>query len=155
MSLPSVEPLAAVPAVPLFLRTVKLTLKIGAAAVAEYQCHVSTAKIQTTAGDTVTVKTLCTDGVFSQPGASTYALVLEGIQDYSATGLARYLWTNQGAIADFDLQAHGETASPSTSQPHMTGQVVLIAGDYGGEIETYGEISLELPCVAKPTLAIT
>ena len=149
-----VEPFAAVPAVPLFLRTVKLTLKVGAAAVAEYQCHVTTAKVQTTAGDTVTVKTLCTDGVFSQPGTSSYALVLEGIQDYSATGLARYLWTNAGLIADFVLQAHGEAVAPGASTPQMTGQVVLIAGDYGGEIETYGEISLELPCVAKPTLAI-
>jgi hypothetical protein len=149
------EPFAAIPAVPMFMRTVKLTLKIGAAAVQEFQCHVTSARIAVEPGDTVTVKTLCTDGVFSQPGSSSYSLILEGVQDYAANGLARYLWTNQGQIADFVLQGYGETVAASASTPQMTGQVVLIAGDYGGEIEDYGRIEVELPCVSKPTLATT
>jgi hypothetical protein len=147
--------MAAVPATPLFMRDVKLTLKIGAGSLFEYQAHVSEARVQVTPGDTVTVKTLSTDGSFSSPGVASYTLVLTGVQDYSADGLARYLWDNEGAIADFVLQAHGETTALAADTPAMTGQVTLVAGDYGGEIETYGEIGLELPCVAKPVLDIT
>jgi hypothetical protein len=36
----------------------------------------------------------------------------------------------------------------------MTGQVTAIPGDYGGEIGSYAELSVELPFVAKPTLAV-
>lgn len=147
--------MAANVAAPLFLRNVKLTLKIGAASPIEYQCHVKTARIATTPGDIVTVKTLCTDGTFSQAGKSTYALVLEGIQDYSADGLATYLWTNEGAQAAFVLQAHGETVVEAADTPSMTGTVTLVAGDYGGEVETYAELAVELPCVSKPVLDIT
>ena len=146
--------MAAIVANPLFMRDVLLTLKVGAGSLGEYQCHVSTARVAVTAGDTVTVKTLCTDGVFSQPGTSTYALVLEAIQDYSADGLARYLWDHEGEVADFVLQAHGEAVAIGADTPAMIGQVTLAAGDYGGEIETYGVMSLELPCVARPVLDI-
>jgi hypothetical protein len=34
----------------------------------------------------------------------------------------------------------------------MTGQVTLHAGDFGGEVETYAELAVELPCVSKPAL---
>jgi len=146
--------MAAVVATPLFMRDALLTLKIGAAAVAEYQCHVTEARLQVTAGDTVTVRTLCTDGTFSSPGAASYALILEGIQDWSADGLARYLWDNEGSVADFVLQAHGEAAAVGADTPAMTGQVTLAAGDYGGVIDEYATISLELPCVAKPSLDV-
>jgi len=144
--------MAAIAATPLFMRDVLLTLKVGAGTVSEYQCHVSIARVQVTAGDTVTVQTLCTDGTFSQAGKSTYALVLEGIQDWSADGLSRYLWDNDGLVADFVLQPHGSATAIGTDTPAMTGQVTLHAGDFGGEVETYAELAVALPCVSKPAL---
>ena len=45
--------------------------------------------------------------------------------------------------------------APSTTQPAVTGQVRLVAGNYGGEVATYAEIEVSLPCIQKPTLAST
>jgi hypothetical protein len=145
--------MAAVVAVPLFLRDVYLTLKIGAGSAAEFQMFAKVAKLQVTAGDIVTVATLSSDGQFSSVGSPSYALILEGVQDWTATGLSTFLWTNDGAVADFELNVASEgTTTPTTGAPSMEGQVTLVAGDYGGEVNTYGEMSLELPCVAKPVL---
>lgn len=147
--------MAAVAVVPIFMRNVFLTLKVGAGTAAEYQCHASTAQVKVTPGDVVTVETLCSDGSFSSVGKSTYALILEGIQDWSATGLSTFLWTNDGAVADFVLNVYGEGVTAADATPAMAGQVTLAAGDYGGAINEYAPYALELPCVAKPTLDVT
>jgi hypothetical protein len=147
--------MAAVVAVPFFMRDVLLTLKVGAGTAAEYQCHVSVASVKVTAGDVVTVQTLCSDGTFSSVGKSTYALVLEGVQDWSATGLSEFLWENEGAEADFVLNPYGETIStPTADTPAMTGVVTLMAGDFGGTINEYAQYAVELPCVSRPTLKV-
>jgi hypothetical protein len=134
---------------------VLLTLKVGAGTAGEYQCFARVAKLQVTPGEVVTTQTLCSDGTFSQVGKATYALVLEGIQDWTATGLSTYLWTNEGADAEFVLNAYGETVSvPTADTPAMTGTVVLAAGDYGGEVDAFGEFALELACTVRPTLKV-
>jgi hypothetical protein len=151
--------MAAIVANPIFMRNVLLTLKVGAGSVLEFQCNVSEARVQVTPGDIVTYKTLCTSGVFSSASAPEYALVLTGIQDWDTTagseGLAAFLWQNEGLTADFVLNIHGEAVVASAAKPKMSGQVVCIPGDYGGTIGEYAEISVELPCVAKPTMALT
>jgi hypothetical protein len=137
------------------MRDVLLTLKVGVATPAEYQCHATEARIAVTPGDRVDIATLCEGGSFSQVGKSSYALALTGIQDWHGgadDGLARYLWENEGETADFTLQAHGEAVAEAPATPGMAGQVVLVAGDYGGTINEYAELSVELPCVSKPTL---
>jgi hypothetical protein len=144
--------MAAIPAVPIFIRDALLTLKVGAAAAGEYQCFAKIAAVKVTPGDVVTVQTLCSDGTFSSTSKASYALVLEGLQDWSATGLSAYLWTNDGEVADFVLNAYGEDATASASTPSMTGKVTLASGDYGGEVDTYGEFALELACTEKPVL---
>jgi hypothetical protein len=150
--------MAAIPAVPIFMRNVLLTFKQGAGTLGEFQCNVSEARVQVTPGDTVTVKTLCANGSFSNAVPPEYALVLVGIQDWDTTvgseGLAAYLWAQEGKVLDVVLNVYGETATKTASTPAMTGQVTAIPGDYGGEIGSYAELSVELPFVAKPTLAI-
>jgi hypothetical protein len=44
---------------------------------------------------------------------------------------------------------------PSATAPGMTGQVTLIAGNYGGEVDTYPELEVEMPCTSKPTKIVT
>lgn len=144
-------------ATPLFMRDVMLSLKSAAdVAAIEFQCHVSEARVQVTPGDNVTVKTLCSEGSFSSQGKPSYVLVLTGIQDWDTVkaGLAAYLWANEGAELDFILQAHGEAVAPSPATPQMTGKVTAVAVDYGGVIDTYAELSAELPCTVRPTLAV-
>lgn len=150
--------MAAIPAVPIFMRNVLLTLKQGAGTLGEFQCNVSEARVQVTPGDTVTVKTLCANGAFSSASPPEYALVLVGIQDWDTTpaspGLSAYLWQNEGLVLDVVLNVYGETATKTAATPAMTGQVTAIPGDYGGEIGSYAELSVELPFLAKPTLAV-
>jgi hypothetical protein len=148
----------ALAATPLFMRDVLLSLKTATGTVQEFQCNVSEARIQVTPGDSVTVKTLCAEGSFSSQGKPSYILVLNGVQDWDTTaaaeGLAAFLWAHEGEELDFILQAHGETIAPSATTPQMTGKVTAVAVDYGGVIDTYAELSAELPCTIRPTLAV-
>jgi hypothetical protein len=150
--------MAAIAATPIFMRNVLLTLKTTVGTATEFQCNVSEARVQVTPGDIVTVRTLCSSGVYSSASPPEYALVLVGVQDWDTTagseGLAAYLWQNEGQTLTFVLNIHGEAATASASQPKMTGSVVAIPGDYGGVIGEYAELSVELPCTAKPTMAL-
>lgn len=140
---------------PLFMRDVTLTLELAAAAGAPFECDAHLCAIESKAGDVITYQTLCADGSFSQPGRSSYALHVVAVQDWSATGLARFLWDNEGALATFTYQAHGDaTVVPSDDAPGMTGTITLVAPNYGGEAETYAELDVTMPCASKPTLAV-
>ena len=152
--------MAAIPATPIFMRDVLLTLKASAEPTPlAFQCHVSEARVQVTPGETVTVKTLCANGSFSSAGTPEYTLVLVGIQDYDTTaasqGLSAYLWQHEGETLDVELNVYGEDAVASASTPSMKGQVTAIPGDYGGEIGAYAELNVELPFLAKPALTLT
>lgn len=136
---------------PLFMRDVSLTL--GATTPAEYNCQVASAMVEVTPGDEVTITTLCSDGTYSEVGRSSYALVLTLGQDWAETqGLARYLWDNEGAAVPFRLQAHGAETDSATATPAMTGTVRIVAANYGGEVDTFAEAEVTLPCTAKPVL---
>jgi hypothetical protein len=136
------------------MRDVSLTLSVVGGTAAPFECDAHLCEIQSEAGDVVTYQTLCADGSFSQSGRSKYALHVVAVQDWSATGLARFLWDNEGELAEFTYQAHGDaTVVPSDSAPGMAGTVTLIAPNYGGEAEAYAELEVTMPCASKPTLA--
>ena len=141
---------------PLFMRDVSLTFKLLPAGPTrvQFNCDAHTVEVVPTPGDDVSYQTLCATGSFSNRGKSTYALHIVAAQDWSATGLARFLWDNDGASAEVQYQAHGSAAIPPTAAtPGMVGTVVLTAGTYGGEADTYAELEVELPYTAKPTIA--
>lgn len=140
---------------PLFMRDVTLTLKLSAGTRVEFNCDAHTAEIVTEPGDEVSYQTLCPEGSFSEIGKSSYALHIVAAQDWSASGLARFLWDNEGALAEFQYQAHGAEVAPSADAPGMTGSVRLVAPNYGGEAETYAELDVTMPCTVKPTIAST
>ena len=141
---------------PLFMRDVSLTLKLlpsGPSRV-QYNCDVHLAEVIAEPGDEVTYQTLCPTGTYSSVGKTTFALHLVAAQDWSTTGLARFLFENDGALAEFQYQPHGSTVIPPTAAlPGMAGTVRLIAPTMGGEADTYAELDVTLPCSSKPTLA--
>jgi hypothetical protein len=143
---------------PLFMRDVQLTLKLSADAVGapvEYNCDVSLVEIIPTPGSDVTYSTLCPSGSYSSVGKTTYALHIVAAQDWDAAdGLAAFLWDHDGELAAFTYQAHGAATVPSAAEPGMTGEVRLIAGNYGGAVDTYAELDVTLPCSSKPTKAV-
>ena len=83
---------------PLFMRDVTLTLELvgGPAGAAPFECDAHLCAIESKAGDVITYQTLCADGTYSESGRSTYALHVVAVQDWSAAGLARFLWDNDG-----------------------------------------------------------
>jgi hypothetical protein len=140
---------------PLFMRDVSLTLKLLPAGPSriQFNCDVHTTEVVATPGDDVSYQTLCPTGSFSNRGKSTYALHIVAAQDWSSTGLARFLWDNDGAQAEVQLQAHGAAIIPPTAAaPGMAGIVTLTAPTYGGEADTYAELEVELPFTVKPSI---
>lgn len=138
----------------LFMKDATIKLKIAAGALTEFNMETSACHIEVSAGDEVSYPTL-DGGVGTQVGPETYSLVIKAAQNYSAEGLARFLWDNNGAVLDFDYNAHGKTAVKSATTPAVTGQVRAIPGNYGGEVGTFAEIEVKLPCIAKPVLDLT
>jgi len=142
---------------PLFMQDVTLNLRLsspGTGLRTEYNCDLSTAEIVSTPGDSVEYATLCPTGSYSQIGKTTYTLHIVAAQRWAADGLAGFLWDHDGELADFQYQAHGAGKTPSATEPGMTGQVRLVAGNYGGEVSTFAELDVELPCTSKPTKAV-
>jgi hypothetical protein len=141
------------PAPIIYLADAELTLALVATPTpVEYQGHVSTAEVVPTAGDQVSTTTL--DGVkHTRMGAPSFALHLVGHQDYSATGLARFLWDHAGELATFTLQAYGQGVAASPSSPSIEGEVTLAEGNYGGEVDSWPTIDVTMPCSARPTFA--
>ena len=139
----------------LFIKTAKfsLTVPAGSGTAVEFQGDAADVHVEVEAGDVVEYPTL--DGnVASNSSPESYSLVMRAGQDYSATGLARFLWDNSGATADVVVNAHGATAVASDDTPEVTGQVSLIPVAYGGEVGTFAEFEVTLPFIAKPQLAI-
>lgn len=140
----------------LFLKDVSLTFEIPTPGTpVEFNCSAHTVEVVPTPGDDITYRVLCPDGTLTQKGASTYVLHVVGSQDWSATGLSRFLWDNAGATAHFVAQAHGAAVAISTTAPGFEGDVVLVEGNYGGEADTWAEFDVELPCVTRPDLIET
>ena len=142
---------------PLFMRDVSLKLKLVGpppGTNTEFNCDASLAEIIPEPGDDVQYATLCPGGSYSQRGKTTYALHIVAAQRWDATGLAAFLWDNDGALATFQYQAHGAAITPSASAPGMAGEVVLLAGAYGGEVDTFPELDVTLPCTSKPTKTV-
>ena len=60
-------------------------------------------------------------------------------------------WDNDGELLAFQYQAHGTGTIPSADQPGMAGICTAIAPSYGGEVDTYAELDVTMPCDGKPT----
>lgn len=135
----------------LFMKSALVSLMVGAGPAVEYQGNLQDVHIEVTPGDVVDYPTL--DGeVASNVGKESYALVMAGAQDYSATGLARFLWENKGQIATVIVNAHGQTATATDDTPSVEGTVTLVPVTYGGEVETFAEFEVTLPFTAEPAL---
>jgi hypothetical protein len=135
----------------LFMKTAHFTMKIGAGTEQQFQGDAADVHVEVEAGDVVTYPTL--DGnVASNTEPETYSLVMRAGQDYSPTGLARFMWDNAGEVADIVLNAFGATATAGANTPEVTGQVTLIPVQYGDEVGAFAEFEVTLPFVAKPLL---
>lgn len=140
----------------LFMKNASVKLKVtGVGTLQEFNSQVQSAHVEVSPGDEQSFPTL--DGnVAVNVGPPTYSLVLTAGQDWTgATGLARFLWDNEGSLLDFEYQAHGASQVAGAATPVVVGQCRAIPGNYGGEVGTFAEIEVSLPCITKPTLDVT
>jgi hypothetical protein len=143
---------------PLFMKTVLLSLKVGAGTAKTFTCLLKSASVDAAAGDTVEYPTLSAGCTYRQLGPTIYELHLVGVQDHdpsSSSGLSAFLDTNDGLAASFWLQAYGEAVAAAPATPAKAGSCVIAAGSYGGEVQTFAEFDVTLPISGKPTTATT
>lgn len=138
----------------MFMKDANVKLAVAGGVLAEYNAQVQSCEIEVSPGDEVSYPTL--DGSVSKNvGPPSYSLVITAGQDWGITGLARFLWDNEGDLLDFSYQAHGAGTPAAAGTPIVTGQCRAVPGAYGGEAGTFAEIEVSLPCVTKPTLDVT
>lgn len=95
-------------------------------------------------GDVQSVTTL--DGTTHQDAAAeTWGLQIRAVVDWDTVrpGLAYYLFNNKGDTVAFEFRK--DTATIGTGNPSMTGSVVLVPMQYGGNGNEFAEGEVFLP----------
>jgi hypothetical protein len=122
----------------------------GLTAATEFQCVVTSAGITTSPSMQTVPATGCT-GESQSPAASSYALTLGWLQDWTAPGggLSGYAWDNDTALKWFSL-------SPEKSGIVVAvGQIYVVAGPYLGDFGTVlVSTGITWPCFQKPDITL-
>ena len=133
---------------PLFMRDVNLRLAVVVGGVlARSRSSIATCTPRRSCrlpATTFRTRRCAPEGSYSSRGKTTYALHVVAAQRWAADGLAAFLWDHDGELADVQYQAHGDGTVPTADLPGMTGEVTLVAGNYGGEVDTYAELDVTL-----------
>jgi hypothetical protein len=110
-----------------------------------FSCQVSNIRITPTADDDGDeVETLCGDKI--APGKKmSYTLAGTIVQDFDVDGFLQYCWDNQTETVPF-------TWTPNTTgAPTWTGDVVIIALEEGGDVNTRLTTDFEFDISGTPT----
>ena len=144
------------PFTPVYLRNAWVRLKVTSGGTfKQYSCQVKRFALMPEPGEEVTVRTLCDDGSYTEIGATTWTLEMDGLQGWGTTdGLSRFLFDNRGAAATFEVDQYGEAHTPTAEEPGFTGSCRLVPGPYGGEVDTYAEFEVVLPVSGEPVLVV-
>ena len=125
------------------------TTPIDPAALTDFKCQVTRAEITSASASTTTDRaaTFCSAAATVQvPVASTFALALEGFQDWSAAGISSWLFKNDATEQAFALYLDGET------DPEATGRVVVVAGSYAGSPQVPLTFAVEMAIQGYPNI---
>lgn len=102
------------------------TVKLGTT---DYALECTTAKLVPDQ-EVSTITTLVPGGQVVDAPEPTWTLELEGLQEWAATRLARYLWENAGTIVAFEF---APKAGAVGTVPTWAGEVFLKHTQVGGE----------------------
>lgn len=133
------------------LGTRLLTLTIGGT---DYTAQVSNCRI--TSGDADTDFVSFADAAAG--GGREYKLAFTAVQDPEADSIWDLVWTQAGSTVAAVIKPNGDGATPTPTQPHFTGNVVITEPDgdlLGGEANTSTTskftFEAEWSYTAKPT----
>lgn len=113
----------------------------------DYAAAVSSAVLTPSSG-TAEFKGLKKEAVFTFPQATTWTLDLTFSQDWSSnTSLGAYLFANAGTVVPFTFD------SDDLGNGHTTwaGEVALVAGAVGGEVDAVADATVSLGVIGQPT----
>ena len=136
--------------VPQILKVV--TFKLGATS---YKEDAVSIQVVNEAGDVQSILTL--DGVIHQDAStSKWFLEIEAILDWDTVrpGLAYYLFNNEGDTVAFEF-GWNAGAAISTTNPSVTGSVVLVPLPYGGTGNEFATATVRLPITGALTVDTT
>jgi hypothetical protein len=122
----------------------KLRTPAGSGTWNDFACVAKSATLTPKPGDETTYRTLCEDGTYTRLGRTTWTLDLAGVQDWSSTGLARFLAEHDGDEGEWFLSMFG-AEDPTDDTPAYTGTCRLVAVAYGGEADAFAEYDVSLP----------
>lgn len=129
---------------PIFLQDAVLTLGEGAAD--DFAAAVSSLTL-TPSSSAVVWKGLKPGASFTRQTKSTWTLDLGYAQDWSeAESLSVYLYEHEGESVPFNVQPDDDTG-----QDAFTGTVIIAPGAIGGAVDTFGESTVSLGILGKPT----
>jgi hypothetical protein len=123
---------------------------IVAASLIDFKCQITRAEITSTGNASTTDRaaTYCAPASETQvPKASSFALALEGFQDWTdAAGVSAWLFQNDATTRAFALFLDKQT------NPSATGLVVVQAGNFAGLPQEPLTFTVELPIQGYPDI---
>jgi hypothetical protein len=139
---------------PVYLRNAWIKFKkTTGGTLVQYSCQVKRFALVPEPGEEVTVVTLCPSGSWTEVGAATWTLEIDGVQGWGAAdGFSRFLFDNAGQQLTFQVDQYGEAHTPTAEEPGFTGTCRAVPTAYGGEKDTFAEFEVVLPVSGVPTL---
>lgn len=121
-----------------------LTVKIGTATALGFTRHVSNV-LAAPATSTSTWKGMSQAAVFQFISRAVWSLSMGFAQDWTADGLSRFLFDNEGKDATF-------TFAPVAGGQGFSVVATITPGAFGGTVDAVGEATATLPVKGRPTL---
>src|SRR4029077_10893082 len=116
----------------------------------DFKCQITRAEITTTANSTTTdrIATFCQPAAQTNvPVASSFALALEGFQDWTdSAGISAWLFGNDATVKAFALYLDKQT------NPAAPGRVIVQAGNFAGLPQEPLTFAVELPIDGYPDI---
>lgn len=112
--------------------------------------HAAVLKVARLVPDVTTASypTLIPTGNRTDVGSAVWTLELEGLQDHTTGGLAKFLTDNHGVAVSVVIKPFAETG-----ERQATVSVIGQAVPFGGEVNEYADFQVTLGVVGQPTWA--
>lgn len=124
---------------PTFMTESKVTLNNT-----DYAAEVSGFRL-TPSYATASFKGLKKGSTYQASGLASWVLTINFGQDHAAaTSLSTYLFENEGKTIPFDV-------APLAGGTGFAGNAIAQAGDIGGDVDQFGNATVSMPVLGKPT----
>lgn len=110
----------------------------------DFQAAVSSATITSSTGS-ATFNGMAPGASYSIPTPTSFSLEITAAQDWSTTGLSRYLWDNAGDTVAVVFE-------PVNGAEGFTCNVTLVEPNIGGASDSIATFTVSLPVSGRPTL---